>query len=76
MIPINRLSTDESSLTITLLNVRSLKKHAVDIVSDKIICDIDVLCLTETKICNNDDLHLINDTLAQLTFKHNISNDK
>ncbi|XP_057299887.1 uncharacterized protein LOC130630416 [Hydractinia symbiolongicarpus] len=76
MTPINRLCKDESLLTVILLNVRSLKKHATDILSDKASCDSDIVCLTETQISNNDDLGLINSTLNQFTIEHSISNDK
>ena len=49
----------ESSLTITLLNTRSLPKHAIDIAYDNIILESDLICLTETQV-------LI--TLIQLIF--------
>ena len=40
----------DSTLTITLLNTRSLRKHAIDIVHDNILMDSDVICLTETQV--------------------------
>ena len=39
-----------SSFTISLLNVRSLKKHSIDIKHDANIFDTDILCLTETQL--------------------------
>jgi len=41
---------DDTSLTITLLNTRSLLKHCADIIADPILMESDVLCLTETQI--------------------------
>lgn len=38
-----------SSFTISLLNVRSLKKHSIDIKHDANIFDTGILCLTETQ---------------------------
>ena len=38
------------SLTITLLNTRSLCKHSVDISCDHSLVDNDILCLTETQL--------------------------
>ena len=46
----------ESSLTITLLNTRSLPKHAIDIAYDNIILESDLICLTETQVLINSDL--------------------
>ena len=38
------------SSTLTLLNTRSLNKHAIDVMSTSSLTDTDVLCLTETQI--------------------------
>ena len=43
------------SLTISLLNTRSLKKHATDINADKSLKDCDILFLTETQAQASDD---------------------
>ena len=42
------------SLTITLLNTRSLRKHSGDILNDMALVN-NVLCLTETQLHLNDD---------------------
>ena len=42
------------SLTITLLNTRSLRKHSDDILNDMALVN-NVLCLTETQLHLNDD---------------------
>ena len=39
----------DSTLTITLLNTRSLRKHTIDIVHDNILMDTDVICLTKAE---------------------------
>ena len=43
------------SLTITLLNTRSLRKHSDDILNDIALINNDVLCLTETQLYLNED---------------------
>ena len=43
------------SLTITLLNTRSLRKHSDDILNDIALVNNDVLCLTETQLHLNED---------------------
>ena len=44
-----------SSLTITLLNTRSLPKHSADIAADDILMSSDILCLTETQLTPDSD---------------------
>lgn len=41
---------DEAVLTICLLNIRSLKKHSVDIKYDTNILNSDIIALTETQL--------------------------
>ena len=38
------------SLTIILINTRSLRKHSDDILNDMALVNNDVLCLTETQL--------------------------
>ena len=61
-----------SSLTITLLNTRSLKKHAVDIAADEVLTNSDNMFLTETKVESTDDISAISDILNEFTIIHNI----
>ena len=65
-----------SCLTITLLNTRSLKKHAVDIAADEFSKDCDIIFLTETQVESTDDKSTISDNLKQFTIIHNIHTDK
>ena len=43
-------SLEEDTLTITLLNTRSLPKHSLDIAADAILMECDIMCLTETQL--------------------------
>ena len=43
-------------LEMSLLNARSLKKHAVDISRARQITENDIACLTESQITNNTDV--------------------
>ena len=58
---------DFNSLTVSLLNTRSLDRHASDISRARKLTDDDILCLTERQITNDTDK---TDMLGQLnTFK-------
>ena len=57
------LSADSDNFVITLLNVRSLKKHAIDLRYDKQIHNSDILALTETIISPFEDISPILNTL-------------
>lgn len=48
------MGVTKSSITISLLNTRSLKK-IMDIVMDKHLLDNNIFCLTETQVETNDD---------------------
>ena len=47
---------DCNSLIISLLNTRSLKRHAVDISRVRQLTENDILCLTESQIKNDTDV--------------------
>ena len=78
--PINPLpSTDfisSDTLTMTLLNTRSLHRHAVDIAHDHELLNTDVLCLTETQLLPNQNTSDISELLFNLKFCHNRCGDK
>ena len=64
------MSTD--SLTVCLLNTRSLSKHAKDIKSDSFIMQCDVLCLTETQVENDQQKEEVEKQLGDTkTIDHN-----
>ena len=59
------LTVSPRTLTLTLLNTRSLRKHAIDITSDSRLTESDVLFLTETQLADAENVtnihHLLND---------------
>ena len=63
------------SLTITLLNTRSLRKHSDDILNDMALVNNDVLCLTETQLHLNDDTSEITSKF-QNNFRMNFNNNR
>ena len=74
--PIDSCSTlSPTSLTITLLNTRSLMKHAVDIAADEVIKNSDIIFLTETKVESTTDIGSISDILDEFIVLHNISTE-
>lgn len=63
----------ESSLIVTLLNTRSYNKHKDDILSDHILMESDLMCLTETQISHNSQCDT---SLSSFTLVHNINIDR
>ena len=76
MMPVERLASLAESLTITMLNTRSLRKHAIDIASDELIIDSDIVLLTETQITAGNNLTTISEQMKDFHIVHNISSDK
>ena len=64
------LPLEEASLTISLLNTRSLTKHVVDIARDETIYLSDIICLTETHISPDQDIANIHCHLKDFNFIH------
>ena len=71
-----QIQCSHDSLTITLLNTRSLKKHAIDIKSDKRLMETDILCLTETHILPNQDVEDIEAQLDSFMIGYKNCHDK
>ena len=66
-----------NSLTITLLNTRSLQRHAIDIAHDeRLLLNTDILCLTETQLMLDQNTNNIDNTLHYFKFLHNKCHDK
>ena len=63
------------SLTVTLLNTRSLRKHSDDILNYMALVNNDVLCLTETQLHLNDDTSEITSKF-QNNFRMYFNNNK
>ena len=74
MVPVTRIFTVPTSLTITLLNVRSLRKHTMDILCDKNMMDSDILCFTETQILFGFDTSDIESSFNKNTFQIQFNN--
>lgn len=57
-----------SCFTISLLNIRSLKKHSIDIKHDTNIFDSDIICLTETQLLPDSNVNDIRANLHPFTL--------
>ena len=67
----------DTSLTISLLNIRLLEKHIDDLLLQKHLLYSDMLCLTETQLqCSNDAAHLKGKLQPYFTIKFNTNVDK
>ena len=55
-IPCSTLNVNSSSLTVSLLNTRSLSRHIQDILKDKNLMENDLLCLTVIQFCHENDV--------------------
>ena len=64
------LAVTETSITITLLNTRSLKLHVLDIAMDDRLLDNDILCLTETQCEAGSDTSIIGSALQKKYTTH------
>ena len=62
---------DCNSLTISLLNARSLKRHAADISRFRRLTENDILCLTESHITNDTDVAEIKEQLSTFEIYFN-----
>lgn len=69
------LSMNKKSLTVVLSNIRSFSKHAVDLFSDSVICDSDVICLTETGVKVNQNTQNIENMNSNFDIKYNNNNN-
>ena len=69
--PIDTEHVDCNSLTISLLNVRSLKRHAVDISRSRQLTENDILCLTESQITNDTDVTQVLEQLSSFKIYFN-----
>ena len=64
------------TLTITLLNATSLKKHIIDIARGEAIRSSDIICLAETHILPDQDIYHIHYHLKDFEFIRNDDADK
>ena len=61
------------TLSFILFNIKSLKRHAVDIDYDKNLIANDILFLTEALVRQSDNLSAMQSILGEYTLDHNIS---
>ena len=61
--PIQNIQQNSSNLTLSLLNIRSLRKHSIDIKFDSNIFSSDIIALTETQLLPQDTDHNIRNDL-------------
>ena len=66
----------QETLTVTLLNTRSLSEHAIDISCDLSLVNNDILCLTETQLQPEQHLSDIERLLNKFQIIYNTSTDK
>ncbi|XP_066910247.1 uncharacterized protein [Clytia hemisphaerica] len=65
------VSTSPKHLNISLLNIRSMNKHAVDLKKSENLMNSDLLCLTETQLSPTSDTSGIDQTLNGFNIEYN-----
>ena len=60
-----------NSLIVTLINTRSIRKHAVDIACDKVLMESDIVGFTETQINSNSNNNSIEEILLPFNIVQN-----
>ena len=65
----------ESDMVISLINIRSLWKHAVDLRSDKILTKSCFICMTETQLTNDINTSEIKSSLKPFSLYTNNASD-
>ena len=69
--PIADVEMKLNSVTITLLNIRSFSKHAIDIAADKQLCNSDIIFLTETQLLPENDTSNVENNLKDFFIGYN-----
>ena len=75
LLPPNIQGVDSNSLVITLFNIRSFNKHAIDLESDGRWLNSDIICLTETQLQQSLDSQRI-PSLADFDIVFNNNEDR
>ena len=75
-IPWSTLSVNRSSLTVSLLSTRSLRRHLQDIVKDKNLMENNLLCLREIQTCHENDMSDIKQQLDTYEVHWNVESDR
>ena len=66
---------EQNSLKFCLLNIRSLKKHSIDIKMDQSLNGNNLIFFTETQLTSDSDLSTIEIDLPNYYFQHNFSDN-
>ena len=75
-VPILTKYPEKHSFIISLLNTRSLNKHAIDIASAGTLLSSDIICLTETQLVLNQNIVNIENALSNFSVIFNSSERK
>ena len=75
-VPLSTVDTNSNCLTVTLPNTRSLRRHVQDIAKDKNLMENDILCLTEVKIGQQNNLADIEQQLDLYEIHLNLESDR
>ena len=75
-IPSSTLKVNSSSLTVSLLNTRPLRRHLQDISKDKNLMENDLLRLIEIQFCLENDISNIKDKLDTFEVHLNLEGDR
>ena len=62
------MSLHHALLVISLLNIRSLNKHSIDIKFDSSLCNSDIIAFTETQLLPNSNDNQIRENLQPFTL--------
>ena len=71
--PISLLMSLPETLSFILLNIKSLRRHTIDIAYDKNLIANDISFLTEAQVSQTDGLSAMHNILEEYTLEHNIS---
>ena len=72
-----QLTVSNNDVTVSLLNIRSLRKHSIDIKNDANIMNSDVIAFTETKLLpHNSDVEIRENLHPFVLFRQDHNTDK
>ena len=73
---IEKNTVSNETLTLLILNVRSLKKHVNDLVNDYRIIKNDIVGFTETQVNPSDSMELVNEKFHNFLMNYDNNNNK
>ena len=75
-IPCSTLNVNSNCLTVSLLNISSLRRHLQDIVKDKNLMENDLSCLAKIQVCRENDVSDIKQQLDTYEVHLNVEGDR